>query len=355
MATKPGLSAFTHATDANIGSGPAAGFPTKNPVPSPAQGFIPGLGISAQQVNTVLNEVGTWLNNWVSKGTFSPDTDAHIVETNSTGKIFVIECEVGSITRNASVLVVNNASASVTAGFENHGTGAALWVTADATLAVIEAMRVNGSRNADAPIATFFKLGAGAHLRGALFTETQADPSNIIEGDFHITPSFGGVGQAGRSALVRSDQTDGGTQFLRVWDTNKGYFFRSDQSTGISVTSNNEGSLVTKLTLSVDPGAGGKYKVTFSCAIASLTGTDTVVGVKLDTGISGRDKTYKVLIPAIQQWQTLHATWIVDGNAAVMVHTIEFFSVNGSDDVQISDAEIIFEGSHDEIYDPPAP
>ncbi len=84
MATKP-VATFTHATDATFGSGPATGFPTKLPVPSPAQGFVPGAGIAAEQVNTQFNVVGQWLTNWLALGSAAASVDAHLVETDSGG------------------------------------------------------------------------------------------------------------------------------------------------------------------------------------------------------------------------------------------------------------------------------
>lgn len=348
MATKPGLTAFTHATDANIGSGPAAGFPTKNPVSSPAQGFIPGLGISAQQVNIVLNEIGTWLNDWVSKGDFAADASAHIVETDAQGTIRALGATIGTPTLAVNrVLVVENQLAGETVSVRNHGTGRALTLIGGTDKAVCEMSAFRATDEAVLRLRRNF--GAGSLVRGTLALDPQTDPNTTIEGDVWITPSVAQAGQTGRSRLTWADQTDGGTQFFRAWATNKGYYFRSGESRGTSLTTNNEGSLVTKLLLSVDPKAGSKYKVTFSCAVATVGVTDAVVGVKFDTGIAGKSATYKLFMPSAAIFMPVSVSWVVDGNASAMDNTIEFFSLDGQTGVEIKDAEIIFEGSHDEI------
>jgi len=94
MATKP-ATIFTFATDANFGSGPASGFPTKIIPGSLTQGFIPGSGINAEWVNYLFNVCGQWLTDWLDLGSPVATLDAHIVETDANGKTNVGALEVG--------------------------------------------------------------------------------------------------------------------------------------------------------------------------------------------------------------------------------------------------------------------
>ena len=83
MATKPSAS-YTWATDANFGSGPASGNPTKIASPTPTQGSIPGLGIQSEYYNDLANINGQWIT-WLVGGSPSGTVDKHIVETDSNG------------------------------------------------------------------------------------------------------------------------------------------------------------------------------------------------------------------------------------------------------------------------------
>ena len=90
MAVKPTV-AFTWSTDANFGSGPASGNPTKVlPLGFPAnlQGYIPGLAVVAEHENHLFNNLGDWTG-WLFAGSFTGADDAHILETDVNGN-FVI-------------------------------------------------------------------------------------------------------------------------------------------------------------------------------------------------------------------------------------------------------------------------
>ncbi len=110
MPTKPG-SSFTFATDANFGSGPASGFPTKIIPASLGQGFIPGNAVNAEWVNYLFNISGEWITDWILLGTFNPDEDAHIVESDASGFV-----------RAAQFIGTGTAAGSV--GVRGFGTGA---------------------------------------------------------------------------------------------------------------------------------------------------------------------------------------------------------------------------------------
>jgi hypothetical protein len=353
MPTKPG-SAFVHATDANFSSGPASGNPTKLPVPDTGQGYIPDTGIAAEHVNSVLNLIGIWLTDWVDQGTFDADEDAHIVETDGAGKIFVIQCEIGDAAKDATVLLANNASAGDTAICTNFGTGRAFRATASAANGLTEAAVFTGTRNAPAPIVSFFKLGAGGHQRGSIFMTPQDAPSTIVDGDVAKEPGSGSEPED-RGALLISDAADGGKVY-KAWATEVGYrFSHSDaQSPAEITTTSNLLTLIVDLTVDPPP---GKYKVTFSCSLKVSTGAGDKVGqVKFDTGVVGKVQTYNINFPDPDLYMPLSATWIVD----ITTTTTFEIRLSSPDDVtgiRIADSEIILEGAHDrmEIPAPPPP
>lgn len=155
MATKPATT-FTHATDANIASGPAISLPTKVVPPTPAQGFVPGNGISARMINWLFNVLGQWVG-WLNSGSSAAGEDAHLVETDSTGKASVAGLVAGgtaaafraiSATANtgagASTVDISNTSgsalqcsstgASPTIAAVSTGAGAAISATGDVTV-----------------------------------------------------------------------------------------------------------------------------------------------------------------------------------------------------------------------------
>lgn len=107
MATKP-TAVFTFATDATFSSGPASGFATKIVPGSLAQGFVPGTGISAENVNYLMNIAGQWINDWLEDGSSLGAENAHLLETNSTGFVKIAAVEIQSTTTTRDSLVVKN-------------------------------------------------------------------------------------------------------------------------------------------------------------------------------------------------------------------------------------------------------
>jgi hypothetical protein len=119
MPTKP-VATFTHATDANFTAGPAATFPTKLPVPFPAQGFVPGQGISAEQVNQLMNTLGDWITNWIALGSATGTLDAHLVETNAFGTSSISALVLGATANTINPLRIptgNSGDPSLTSAF----------------------------------------------------------------------------------------------------------------------------------------------------------------------------------------------------------------------------------------------
>ncbi len=96
---KPGT-AFTWATDADFGSGPATGNPTKvNPPgwPNVTQGNVPDLTVVAEFQNTALNHIGLWVG-WANEGSAAGAADAHLVETDASGDTAVKDLSAVDVT-----------------------------------------------------------------------------------------------------------------------------------------------------------------------------------------------------------------------------------------------------------------
>lgn len=126
MAVKPGVS-FSFATDANFGSGPASGNPTKISPASLPQGFIPGIGVNAEGVNFLENINGLWTV-WVLAGSTAAGLDAHIVETNGAGQAQVaVSVFGGTASAFAPCTVTSNSAFAAYAGsFSHSGVGPAV-------------------------------------------------------------------------------------------------------------------------------------------------------------------------------------------------------------------------------------
>jgi hypothetical protein len=103
MATKP-TDVFTWATDANFSSGPDSGNPTKaNPPswPNVAQGEVPGLKVVAAFTNKVRNVLGQWVT-WLNAGSSAGAADAHLCETDATGKLTLAELHADAYDENVT-------------------------------------------------------------------------------------------------------------------------------------------------------------------------------------------------------------------------------------------------------------
>ena len=107
MPTKPGF-AFTWATSPLYLTGPDTGTPTRvvgTPIPD---GSIPGQDIFAQHINYMVGLSGDWLTDWVELGTFNPDEDAHIIETDADGQANIARVNIPGHTSGASLSVENS-------------------------------------------------------------------------------------------------------------------------------------------------------------------------------------------------------------------------------------------------------
>lgn len=260
MATKP-ATVFVHATDANFGSGPATGFPTKIVVPSPAQGFIPGTGVSAEQVNWLFNNLGTWLTDWISQGSSGKGLDAHIVETTALGQANLAALDVGGtasgtfalfLTENSGATsitaLINNGSGGIAADLFANGVSPALRVTNFGSGRGVEVVSASGlagffdsggtdygveaiggnaggsgvlalgvlagngadifggptgtgalirSFAAGGPAVAAEQDGGGIPVRGRVFIEPTAEPSGALDGDLWKRSGVAGFGRGG--------------------------------------------------------------------------------------------------------------------------------------------------------------
>lgn len=90
MPTKPTFPFDVWASNTNWSVGPSSGSATKqNYVALAPDGAIEGkdFPLRADAFNDLQNKLTRWITEWVQQGTSDPDADAHIVETDSTGKI----------------------------------------------------------------------------------------------------------------------------------------------------------------------------------------------------------------------------------------------------------------------------
>lgn len=191
MPTKPATT-YVFATDANFGSGPASGFPTKLIPGAPAQGFIPGDGINAEWVNYLFNVTGQWVTDWLDGGTSAPDLDAHIVETDSGGEASIAGLNLGgTVSADLPLDIASNSGANVNSVHVDHSnTNPAVFVESD------DGIGVDVQVDTDNEAARFINFGDGDGV--IVLCDGAADADGLIV-------IAGGLGGDGVSATASAD------------------------------------------------------------------------------------------------------------------------------------------------------
>ncbi len=383
MATKP-VSAYTHATDTNFGSGPASGNPTKLAVVDAAQGFIPGEGIAAEPVNWLFNATSLWLA-WVQGGSATADVDAHLVETSLAGRIAVQGGTIGDVTGDFQVLLVQNASPSDNTTLVNTGAGVGLRVTSGGIGAIVtggssnlgiqttggssggtgikatgvgsgvggtffggalgEAAVCTGERDSLQPILKLDRQGSGTITRGSVHAFEQATPTIPQQGDWWCDTEKPGLNVSAFSFAHGSDA-------LRAWGTEEGYFYQHAEVRGGTTTDSVDFADGLAVSLTVDP-APGLYMVFFSCSGQSNHGSDPPIRIEFDTGVVGKSADYEVSSDVgTNRSQPFSAIWQINITASTDL-TIRVATGVGGQEVECLEAEITIQGAHDLKAGPP--
>ena len=123
MATKPSGNPNVWAQTANYPAGAEPWSSNATKVTAPTEttvGFTPETGITAEYANAFYNETSQWTE-WASFGSFDPDLDAHIVETNGVGAVTIALGIFGGTASAFTALFAseNSASTAITAHFQN--------------------------------------------------------------------------------------------------------------------------------------------------------------------------------------------------------------------------------------------
>jgi hypothetical protein len=201
--TKP-VSTFTHATDALFLSGPAVGLDVRLPTPGAAQGYVPGNGIEAESINYNLGILGDWLTDWISQGSNAAGEDAHIVETDSAGRLRAAYAHIGGHTSSGPSLTLSPSnsgpSLSLTgpggaqfgATMSQGGSGATLRATNTGTGYAVEALTTGGTNNSGV-------RGRGAGSGHGVVGESSAT-GHGVRGEGHASGGYGVYGLGGAAA-----------------------------------------------------------------------------------------------------------------------------------------------------------
>jgi hypothetical protein len=382
MATKP-VSVYTHATDANFGTGPASGNPTKLPVIDAGQGFIPGEGIAAEPVNSLFSTTSAWLS-WVQSGSFVATADAHLVETSLAGRVAVLGATIGGPTLDANTLVVQNQSPSDTATLVNASTGVGLRVTSAGIGSIIkgggsnvgldvtggsfagtgiqatgigsgqggfftggslaEAATFIGVKSSNQPVVTLDRSGAGTLLRGAVYSPAQATPTGPVHGDWWTD-------EERFLSNVSAFSFAEGSVARRAWGTTEGYFYQHDENLGEVTTTSVVFADTTVVQLTVVP-TPGLYTVMFSCSGRSKDPGDPNIRIKFDTD-AGKSADYEVPSDVGQNRDvSFCATWQLNITASTTMK-IQVATAVGGQTVACRNAEITIFGAHDLKTGPP--
>ncbi len=258
MPIKPTLT-FTFATDATFGSGPATGEVTRVIPPSLLQGFIPGTGVASEHVNYLENINGDWITNWLLVGTFDPDEDAHLVETDADGLISSTRSLVGGSTVGGAIpsARVTGPSAgdapslSVTFG---SGPNRALNVSQSSAGSSASAAFI---QNTDGTGEVLEVVSAGSNTGRGVSIITQDDneaPLRLVGRNLPTAPALGD--------MYVDDTTDEerlrvfhNSQFNSVWTTANGIVRGYNESIGESTTSAG-GTLISKVGITIPASAG---------------------------------------------------------------------------------------------------
>lgn len=230
MPTKPTTIPEIWASNTLYTTGPFIGDPTKvGPGAAAQDGDRPGalFPTAAEHNNYQQFHITTWVAKWLYLGTYNPDPDAHIVETDSTGRaglhgltvnntdatetalaVFsaatapqiaaLVTCHTGGTAIGASI---GNASA---AAFQTHtGTGAnatGLLVTMGATPAGGSGIHLSADGTTVAPAGRIEHAGSGT---GLTITQSGTGIALIVSGNATSQASsfLGGAGQAAIAAI----------------------------------------------------------------------------------------------------------------------------------------------------------
>jgi hypothetical protein len=188
------LTSFTFATNANYSVGPESGNPSKVVPGDTANGFVPGDGVPAAWNNYLFNITGGW-SVWLLAGTYDPDEDAHLVETDSDGFASLAQLTLGGTAAALQALIVTqNTGAQSAAGvFSNTGTGFALTGTASSTVAGIRGTNTGTGAGVEG-------LALGTDNHGVKGTGTGAGTGGFFTGGATgpgVTCSGGATGDYG--------------------------------------------------------------------------------------------------------------------------------------------------------------
>jgi hypothetical protein len=224
MATKPS-STLNFATSTNFTLGPFIGSPTKVVPPDLTNGFVPGEGVGAAHQNYLHNLWADWAT-WLDYGSPLAGLDAHVVETDSTGKshlamlelggtagtTFALEVEANSAAPTAAIYVTNNFGGFGVLG-STSGSSAALRGVQTGTGAGVQGLAL-GTNNTGVS-AQGAGSGAGVTAQGGssgpgvLATGGASGGSGVL-----ATGGTNGIGldavAAGTSPAVRANQSNSG-------------------------------------------------------------------------------------------------------------------------------------------------
>jgi len=188
--TKPST-VFTFATTTNYTVGARIGQPTKY-APIGTEGFIPGANAAPEQINYCFNVTGEWLSDWILLGTFNPDLDAHILETDGSGHTAIARAVLGGTADTVAGLEVN-----ANAGFTTHS---ALFSN------TVGGVAIQAASDAAQPAVRGVCTGSGAGVEGSATGGTGPGvrgvgvPANGVEGTCTVAGSFGVEGTSAPAA-----------------------------------------------------------------------------------------------------------------------------------------------------------
>lgn len=313
MPIKPSAT-FTFATDNTFSTGPATGQPTKLPQPlGTTQGFVPGNEAQSEGLNYALNITGAWTG-WLEGGSDTGGADAHIVETDSTGRTIIDRVNVGGISHPSNVFQVINTSTSG---------GCAVMTRA---------------RSSVLPVIELTDDSSGTPVRGTMYMPALPNPTGSLGGDVWYSELYSDDSAASGTLAVRDGVNNASK---RVHATTEGYYYKNGQSLGNQFEAANNWTTALAVTVTAPAGV---YRVAFNSKITGSVGANSME-IRFSVGAI-RTSTYTIPNSGTDGPVPCSAVWTVTKGAGAEQCLIEFRTGTNGFQVTLADAEITVDGIH---------
>lgn len=394
MPTKPLAQPEYWATDAVYTTGPFIGQPQKVVPPGAfaAEGHRPGslFPTPAEYENSQQNGI-TGLARWTFAGTYNPDADAHIVETDATGRAglhgltvtdlvdetavqvsgantvaptLTVQCSTDATRIQASLGVSNGTGYDVDCGIgtcvgysavmtASPGTGVS--VQADAATSGRPLLITNAGSGATADFRSNLIGGTtGVYMQSQRGVCLTLDAQGPLATTLRMIPRAVAAAATGATWI---DSTSGWVEFYdqtttrkRVWSSSAG--ITMSPSTYTAATATFAGTQVVQ-SLNFTFVSGQRYRITMCCRLGRAAGSTRDAQISAQVGGVGLNYSgQQVLLFQAGAAGQLETSWIGDdvftaGVSGTLAVTLSVTPINGAGSVNAAQRSIVIVGAYD--------